>query len=38
MLKALGSNGGVIMINFGSGFVSPQARQWWDSLVALREQ
>lgn len=38
MLKALGANGGVIMINFGSGFVSPQARQWWDNLVALRKQ
>lgn len=38
MLNALGANGGVIMINFGSGFVSPEARQWWDRLVALREQ
>nr|WP_250207280.1 dipeptidase [Alteromonas oceanisediminis] len=32
MLKALADNGGVIMINFGSGFVSPIARQWRDRL------
>ncbi len=28
MVKALGENGGVIMINFGSGFVTKAARQW----------
>lgn len=34
MLTALAENGGVIMINFGSGFVSPVARQWRDRLAA----
>ena len=42
MLKALANNGGVIMINFGSGFVSPVARQWRDrlgaELKAVREE
>lgn len=28
MLKALAGNGGIIMINFGSGFVSKEAREW----------
>ena len=28
MLKALADNGGIIMINFGSGFVSKEAREW----------
>ncbi|WP_100643080.1 dipeptidase [Alteromonas facilis] len=37
MLKALAKNGGVIMINFGSGFVSPIARQWRDRLTERRE-
>lgn len=31
MLKALAKNQGVIMINFGSGFVSPVARSWRDN-------
>jgi membrane dipeptidase len=31
MIKALASNKGVIMINFGSGFVSPVARSWRDN-------
>lgn len=30
MVKALAKNGGVIMINFGSTFLSPQARAWSD--------
>lgn len=38
MLSALANNGGIIMINFGSGFISPQARNWWDRLVSLRKQ
>lgn len=42
MVVALAKNGGVIMINFGSGFVSPVARQWRDRLgaeqKALEEQ
>ncbi|WP_409220046.1 dipeptidase [Alteromonas sp. W364] len=31
MVKALAENQGVIMINFGSGFVSPVARAWRDN-------
>jgi membrane dipeptidase len=31
MLIALAKNNGVIMINFGSGFVSPVARSWRDN-------
>lgn len=30
MIKALAENNGVIMINFGSGFVSPASRLWRD--------
>lgn len=30
MVKALGKNGGVIMINFGSTFVSQTSREWVD--------
>ena len=37
MLKALAKNEGVIMINFGSGFVSPAARQWRDKLGKERD-
>ncbi|MCW8091638.1 dipeptidase [Alteromonas ponticola] len=33
MIKALAKNGGVIMINFGSGFVTKEARQWRDGLM-----
>lgn len=33
MLKKLGENGGIVMINFGSGFVSKEARQWRDGLA-----
>ncbi len=32
MIKALGKNGGVIQINFGSSFVSLKTRQWQDQL------
>jgi len=32
MIKALGKNGGVIQINFGSSFVSATTRQWSDVL------
>lgn len=32
MLKKLGENGGIVMINFGSGFVTKEARQWRDGL------
>ncbi|MDN7127599.1 membrane dipeptidase [Pseudidiomarina sp. 1APR75-33.1] len=32
MIKALGENGGVIMINFGSSFVTQSANRWRDML------
>lgn len=32
MLTKLGKNGGIVMINFGSGFVTKEARQWRDGL------
>lgn len=32
MLKKLGKNGGIVMINFGSGFVTKEARKWRDGL------
>ncbi|MGQ8364808.1 dipeptidase [Glaciecola sp. 1036] len=36
MVKKLAENGGVIMINFGSGFVSPMARSWRDRMTEER--
>jgi len=36
MIKALASRGGVIMINFGSSFVSHDARQWFDEFTKQR--
>lgn len=36
MIETLASNGGVIMINFGSGFVSPAARLWRDKMGEKR--
>lgn len=36
MVKALGKNGGVIMINFGSGFVSKGSRIWRDNLTKAK--
>lgn len=36
MVKALANNGGVIMINFGSGFVTKEARMWRDGLVKAK--
>lgn len=33
MIKALGENNGIVMINFGSGFVSKEARKWRDGLA-----
>jgi membrane dipeptidase len=38
MIKALAANGGVIMINFGSSFLIDEARQWYDSMDAEREE
>ncbi len=37
MIKALGKNGGVIQINFGSSFVSKETRDWQDKLAKLYE-
>lgn len=34
MLKKLAENGGLIMINFGSSFVSQKTRQWYDDYKA----
>ena len=36
MIKALAKNGGVIQINFGSGFLNRQAREWSDAMKELR--
>jgi membrane dipeptidase len=38
MLKALAAKKGVIMINFGSGFVSPVARSWRDNRTNKAEE
>jgi membrane dipeptidase len=38
MLKALAKNKGVIMINFGSGFVSPVARSWRDNRTKKAQE
>lgn len=37
MIKALGSNDGVIMINFGSSFVTKEAGQWRTGLTQARK-
>lgn len=37
MIESLAENGGVIMINFGSGFVSPAARLWRDKMGDQRQ-
>lgn len=36
MIKKLGENGGVVMINFGSGFVTKDARMWSDNRTKQR--
>jgi membrane dipeptidase len=38
MIKALAANGGVIQINFGSSFLTEEARQWYDHMDAERKQ
>jgi membrane dipeptidase len=38
MVKVLAQKGGVIMINFGSGFLSAEARQWRDQLSMARNR
>ena len=37
MVKALAAKGGVIMINFGSSFLTEEARQWYDRMDAERK-
>ncbi len=34
MVKALGENGGVLQINFGSGFISAASREWANNRTA----
>lgn len=36
MIKALAKNGGVIQINFGSGFLRQPAREWYETMDELR--
>ena len=36
MIQKLGENGGVIMINFGSGFVTKEARRWRAGMAQAR--
>ena len=37
MVRALGDNGGVIQINYGSGFLTREARDYADAMSAARE-
>ncbi len=37
MIRVLASNGGIIMINFGSTFLTPEARAWSDAMDAARD-
>ena len=37
MIRAMAARGGVIMINFGSSFVSDEARQWYDMMAETRK-
>ena len=37
MIKALAKNGGVIQINFGSGFLYKEAREWRETMDELRD-
>lgn len=36
MIIALAKNGGVIQINFGSGFLRQEAREWYDTMAESR--
>lgn len=38
MIKTLAKNGGIIMINFGSGFVNPAARLWRSKMGEKRNE
>jgi len=37
MIEALAAKGGVIQINFGSSFLTQEARQWYDEMGEARE-
>jgi membrane dipeptidase len=37
MIKALAEHGGVIQVNFGSSFLTENARAWYDEMKAARE-
>jgi membrane dipeptidase len=37
MIRALAARGGVVMINFGSSFLTEEARQWYDAMTAERK-
>ncbi len=36
MIKALANKGGIIQVNFGSGFLTQEAKTWWDIMVKVR--
>ncbi len=36
MIKALANKGGIIQVNFGSGFLTQEARNWWDIFAKVR--
>ena len=37
MIRAMAAKGGVIMINFGSSFLTDAANRWFDDMAAARE-
>jgi len=37
MIRALAAKGGVIMINFGSSFLTEEAMRWFEQMKAVRE-
>jgi membrane dipeptidase len=37
MIRALAAKGGVIQVNFGSSFLTEEARQWYEKMAAARE-
>ena len=38
MIRALAAKGGVIMVNFGSSFLTEQARQWFEAMKEVRKK
>ena len=38
MIRAVAASGGVVMINFGSSFLTAEAQQWYDRMDEEREQ